>query len=127
MIPEPPEELLLYGDGEYDIDYESPLALAQKAQQGLSVLRTWEAIQPMAALDPSILDKFDLDACVDVIAESNGMLEKCKNSKDTIKEIRDQRTAQQSIAAGLDAAGQGGAALKDISQAAHTMRDDRAA
>jgi hypothetical protein len=66
MIPEPPKELLEQG-GEYDIDYESPLALAQKAQSGLAVLRTIESVMPMVEFDPSVLDNFNMDEAVKVI------------------------------------------------------------
>jgi hypothetical protein len=125
MIPEPPEEMMLYGDDEYDVDYESPLALAQKAQVAVGIARTIELTLPIAQIDPSAWDNFDLDDMVRRIGEANGLPETCKASKEKIEEIRDQRAAQQELVAGLNAAEQGGAAAKDIAQAAQIMYDDK--
>lgn len=122
MIPEPPEELTLYGDGEYEVEYESPLALAHKAQEGLAIARTFELLTPVANItqDPSLFDQFDMDACARRIAASNGMPEDCKNSPETIEAIRNQRAEVQAIQQGLAAAEQGAGALKN---AAGAMKD----
>lgn len=116
MLPEVPEELLESG-GEYDVDYESPLALAQKAQMGLSVLRTLESITPLIPVRPDLLDKFNLDRCVELIGESNGMAADAWNDDETVEMIREQRAQQQAAQAAVAAAQPVAGAAKDLAQA----------
>lgn len=124
LLPDPPDELLEAG-GEYDIEYESPLALAQKAQTGLSVLRTWESVGPMAAADPSVLDEFNLGKMARTVAESNGLPADCFNSKEQIEALAEQRAQQQALQAGLNAAEPVAGAMKDMAQAAKIIYDDK--
>lgn len=120
MIPDPPEELTLYGDGEYDVEYESPLALAQKAQVAVGIARTIELLTPLAVADPGVWDNFDTDDMAIKVADANGMPESCKNSKETIEAIRQQRAEVQAIQQGLMAAESGTGSLKN---AAGAMKD----
>ena len=117
MLPEPPEELLEAG-GEYDIDYESPLALAQKAQSGLSVLRTWESVAPMIQADPSVADEFNLAKMARTVAESNGLPPSCYNTAEQIEALAEQRAQQQAAQAAIAAAKPVAGAVKDVAQAA---------
>lgn len=117
VLPDPPEELVLYGDGEYEVDYESPLALAQKAQGGLSVVRTMETIGPMAQLDPNVLDEFNLPKMANKVAESNGLPADCFNTEDQKEALREQRAQQQAAAAAMQAAPVAGDTLNKLAQA----------
>ena len=117
MIPDPPEELTLYGDGEYEVEYESPLALAQKAQAGLGIIRTIESIVPLIPVRPDLLDKLNLDRCLEIIGDSNGVAADAWNDDETVDAIRDQRAQQQAAQAAVAAAKPVAGAVKDISQA----------
>lgn len=120
MLEDAPEELT---DGEYDIEYESPLALAQKASQGVAVLRTIEGIMPLAqVVGPSAFDKFDVDACIEIIGESNGMPERAWASDEQIEATRDQRAKQQAAAAAMQAVPAGADALNKLAQAKATTQ-----
>ena len=55
------------------VDHVSPIARAQKAGDAQAVLRTLEAAQAMAALDPQVTDLIDPDAGLRLIAEANGI------------------------------------------------------
>lgn len=119
MLPDLPDELIEAG-GEYDVDYESPLALAQKAQQGLSVMRTLESIAPFIPVRPDLLDKLNLDRCLELIGESNGLAADAWNDDETVDEIRTQRAQQQAAQAAVEGAGgmrDAAAAAKDFSVA----------
>lgn len=124
MLPDAPEELLLHGGG-YDIEYESPLALAQKAQRGVAVMRTWEAIAPMAQADPAVLDEFNVPKMAREVAEANGLPADCFNPQEQIEALAEQRAQQQAIQAGLAGAEQGAGAMKDMAQAAKIIYDDK--
>jgi hypothetical protein len=119
QFPQMPDELIAAG-GEIEIEYDSPLTRAQKAEQGIGVLQTFQAVAPLAESRPDLLDKFNLDACVDVLADVNGMPAKCLNDDDTVKKLRaarDQQAQQQSL---LDAAPVAASAAKDMAMAQKT-------
>ena len=72
MLPEMPPELI-EAEGEYDIQYVSPLARAQRAEEGVGILRTLESVQPLAAVNPQVMDNFDADTIARTLADINGM------------------------------------------------------
>lgn len=119
QLPTMPDELIDAG-GEVEIEYDSPLTRAQKAEQGLGVLQTFQAVIPLTESRPDLLDKFNLDACVDVLADVNGMPAKCLNDDETIKKIRAARDEQQQQASLLEAAPVAASAAKDIATAQKT-------
>ncbi len=116
LIEEPPEELLLNG-GEYDIEYESPLALAQKAQAGLGVMRTIEAIMPLSEIKPEVLDLINWDEAVKAVGDSNGMLEKVWNSEEMVDAIRSQRADQQAAQTAMEAGPAMAGTINQLAQA----------
>ena len=93
-LPPMPDELLEAG-GEYKIEYESPLARAQRAEEGVAIVRTFEAIAPLVETQPDILDNFDLDETARTLGEINGMAAKLFRDKDAVDELREQRAQQQ--------------------------------
>jgi hypothetical protein len=123
MFPEPPAELLEMSDGEYEIDYESPLATAQKAQAGLSVLRLLESIGGLAQVKPEVLDLIDTDEAVRQIGASNGVPEKIWASKESVEATREQRAQQQEQQMAMEAAPGAASAIKDVAGAAKMVYD----
>lgn len=116
-LPPMPDELLEAG-GQYLIEYENPLARAQRAEEGVAIQRTMEAVTPLAALDPSVMDNFDLDATARTLSEVYGMQSKLLNDPAQVEAIREQRAQQQAAAAAAGAAPGIGKAVKDVAQAA---------
>ena len=92
-----------------------------KSEEGVGILRTLEMVQPIAAVDPSVMDNFDFDEITRVLADVNGVPQRILKSADNIDAQRQARAqqeqAQQLLAAAPQAAD---AALKvsQISQAA---------
>lgn len=113
----PMPDALIEAGGEIEIEYESPIMLAQKAGEGVAILNTLQAITPLAQIDPSVLDPFDLSESARILAEVNGYPAKALLSKDEIEAKKEQSAqaaqAQQLLAAAPVAAG----AVKDLAQA----------
>lgn len=115
-LPPMPQALIDIG-GEIEIQYESPLTQAQKAGDGVAILNTFQAITPLAQIDPTVLDAFDLRESAKILAEANGYPAKGLKTKEQ-READDvakaeQAQLQQLLAAAPVAAG----AAKDFAQA----------
>jgi len=70
------------------VDHVSPIARAQKAGDAQAVLRTLEAAQAMAALDPQVTDLIDPDAGLRLIAEANGIPAKALRAAEDVAALR---------------------------------------
>lgn len=115
-FPPMPGELIAAG-GEIEIEYDSPLTRAQKAEQGIGILNTFNAIAPFIEARPDILYKFNLEECVDVIADVNGMPVKCLNSPEVVAAMKQQRAQQAQTDKILEAAPIAASAAKDLAHA----------
>tara|TARA_R110000824_G_scaffold128469_3_gene289309 strand:- start:1422 stop:3059 length:1638 start_codon:yes stop_codon:yes gene_type:complete len=100
----PQPEILLEAEGEYEIEYVSPLSRAMKAEEGIGILRTLEMVQPLAAVDPSVMDNFDFDIITRILAETNGAPQKILRRQEDIDTKRQGDQQQQAIAAATQAA-----------------------
>lgn len=113
----PMPDVLLKAGGEIEIEYESPIMLAQRAGEGVAILNTLQAVTPLAQVDPSVLDPFDLSESARILAEVNGYPAKALRSAEDIAARKAQQAqaeqAQQLLAAAPVAAG----AVKDLAQA----------
>jgi len=79
------------------IDHVSPIARAQKAGDAQAILRTLEAAQAMAAIDPQVTDLIDPDAGMRLIAEANGVPEKALRGVDAIAGLRALRAGLELV------------------------------
>jgi hypothetical protein len=116
QLPDMPDEMIEAG-GEVEIEYDSPLTRAQKAEQGIGILNTFNAIAPFVEARPELLDKFNFEECVDVLADVNGMPAKCLNSPEIMKKIKAAREDRQQQVDILEAAPIAAGAAKDLAQA----------
>lgn len=94
-LPPMPRALLEAG-GAYEIRYDSPLTRAQKAEEGLGVMRALEIAGSMAAADPSIFDNFDADAVAKIAVEVHGV-EHILRKKEEVEAMRGQRSQQETL------------------------------
>lgn len=119
LIPEMPDVLKKHfgNGGQYDIEYQSPLNLAQQAGAGSAILNTLNAIAPLAQVDKSVLLRYDLDKAGERLGRINGVPEDIIRSDEEVAALSDQmastQQAQQLLAAAPVAAG----AAKDMAQA----------
>ncbi len=88
--------------GDYEIQYDSPLTRAQRAEEGLGVMRALEIAGAMAAADPTIFDNFDADAVAKIAVEVHGV-EHILRKKDDVEALRGQRTQQEGLSQTLAA------------------------
>ena len=74
------------------IEYESPIARAQKQLEASGILRTFDIMSSMIQVDPTIMDGFDGDAAFKHIGmDLHGINPKLYRSQDDIDAIREQR------------------------------------
>lgn len=93
LPPMPPR--LREAQGEYQIVYTSPLALAQRAQEAAGFIRTVETAKEVVNItqDPSFLDWADFDAALPEIAQIQSVPERWMAGPDKIAAKRQQRAA----------------------------------
>jgi len=120
-------DALKRGGGAYEIEYDSPLNRAQRAEDGTAIQRVIESVRPLAQLDPSLMDAFDLDAIVRILAEVNGMPEKALRDDDKIAALRQRRQQAQALQQMATLAPPAARAIKDVSEAGAAARQAGAA
>lgn len=105
LLPEMPGELI-EAEGEYTIEYDSPLSRAQKAEEAAGLFRTLEYANAYAAQtgDMSVYDHFDIDKITPAIMTINAVPEKWRRSMDDMTAIRQKRDQQESIQQAIEAA-----------------------
>jgi hypothetical protein len=121
VLPLPPPELL--EAPALEIDYVSPLSVAQKAAKGAAVTRTLQIVAPLVAGRPDILDNFDVDAIARIAADANGMPAEALVDRELVAQQRQQRQQQAQMAQMMAAAPGLAGAAKDIAGAGAIMRD----
>lgn len=103
QLPEMPPELV-EAQGEYRIEYTSPMRNAMRASESIAISRTFEQIAPMAQIDPSVLDAFDIHEAARQIADINGVPAKIVRDEKAMKAIKEQRAGEAQAAQLLQAA-----------------------
>jgi len=115
-LPPMPRVLIDY-DGQVEIEYVSPLNRAQRADEGVAILNTLQAIAPLAQIDPKVMMIFNPEAVARELADINGVPAKVLRSPEQIQAMEDQQAqaaqAQQLLAAAPVASG----VVKDLAQA----------
>lgn len=116
VLPPMPDALRELG-GQVEIEYVSPLNRAQRAEEGVAIMNTLQAIAPLAQIDPKVMLVFDPQKVARELADINGVPAKVLRDPEEIKQLEDAQAeasqAQQLLAAAPVAAG----AVKDLAQA----------
>jgi hypothetical protein len=112
-LPVPPPQLMDYimGGGEILPKYTGPLARLMKAEEAAGILRTIEAILPVAQAsgDMTVLRRINADQAVKVIAEANNVPAKALRTDEELEamDAAQQEAAQmQQLLAAAPVAGQ---------------------
>lgn len=103
QLPELPPELI-EAQGEYQIEYTSPMRKAMRASESIAIARTMEQVLPMAEADPTVLDVFDLQAAAIEIAEIQGIPAKIIRDEEARQAYAEARGQQSQDAQLLEAA-----------------------
>lgn len=99
QLPEMPDALREAG-AEYEIEYDSPISRAQRAEEGIGIVRTIEALTPLAQIDPKVMRIFNTERTARILAEVNGAPPEALNSPEEM-EAMDAEAAQSEQMAGL--------------------------
>lgn len=83
---EAPQELADIG-GQVDIEYTSPLARMQRADEGVAIMRSIEAITPLAQIDPRAIRRINADKALQALWEINGAPPDILRSDDELAEM----------------------------------------
>jgi hypothetical protein len=92
QLPPIPDVL---GGQSIKIDYISPVARAQKADEAGAVTRVLSQAMEASSVDPTVMDNFDLDVAFRFIAESNSIPSTILRDPRLVQAIRQQRAEQQ--------------------------------
>ncbi|MNN57473.1 Bacteriophage head to tail connecting protein [compost metagenome] len=123
MLPEMPQALIDIG-GEYTIEFDSPITRAQRAEEGVAILRTLEAAGSVAQFDPSAIKVINGSEALRELAEINGVPAKILRSREEV-DAQNQAEAQ---AAQLQQVLQAAPVIADTAQTlANTEQISRAA
>jgi len=89
----PKPQILLDSGAEVSVLYTSPLNRAQRAGEGLAIQRTLESVTPLAQIDPSVLDPYNLPKISRELADIHGMKPSLMFSEEEMAE-KDEQKAQ---------------------------------
>lgn len=121
--PIPPEILELGVDGVVDIEYTSPLSRLQKSEDAVGILRTLDAVTPIAQIDGSVLDTFDWDETVRILSEVNGVPARALLGKEEVAQKRASRQEQANAQQLLEAGPMIGQTVKDMTAAVQATQN----
>lgn len=105
LIQVPQEVIEILEENKLDgfaVTYSSPIAKAQKIEEGNSIQRTLQAVAPLVALDPRVMDNFNADQAARRIAKNNGYPQDAMRSireREAIRAAVEQAQAEQVAAA----------------------------
>lgn len=130
-LPEPPPEVLeaaKTSQGEFDIEYEGPLARAQRAGELLSIQKMYELFIPLYNMKPETLDRIDEDEVALRIIRLSGVPATIERSKEAVEQIRKARTEAaaeadqaEELKGALEAGGKAAPMLKAMTEMAGQM------
>lgn len=106
-----PEEL---SGSNVEIEYLSPLAKLQKAQETSTIQRALGGIAPFMEISPEVIDNFNPDKIARFMAESVGVPLTLLRTSDEVAELRDERAQAQQEQAALQQAQQLASINKDL-------------
>ena len=120
MLPPPPEELQ---GTELKIEYISMLAQAQKAVSTGSIERLFSFVGNLAAANPTVLDKIDMDEGVDIYADLLGAPPSVVVPDEEVQRSRQARAQQAAQAAQAEQAAQLAPAMRQGAEAARLLAE----
>ncbi len=116
-LPEPPPEMDALEDLVADIDYTSPLARAQKADEGVAILRLLEDAAAVGQFDPTAAKMIKGPETLRRLAEIRGAPMALLRSAEDMAAVAEQDGRMAQLQALLGAAGQAAGAAKDAAAA----------
>jgi hypothetical protein len=115
LLP-PMPGILREAQGDYRVEYDSPLSRAQKAEEASGFMRTMEfaLTHANATQSPDALDWLDVDAAIPEIAEIQAVPARWIASAEKVAAIREGRAQARQTQTMVDAAPAGAALMKTM-------------
>jgi hypothetical protein len=117
VLPAMPEVLREAG-GDVEIEYVSPLNRAQRAEEGVAILRTLEAVAPLAQIDPSVMMIFKPEEIARELSEINGVPAKILRSQEEVEQLKQAQAQEAEAQAILQAAPVAASSAKTLAETA---------
>lgn len=122
VLPPMPEALMEAG-GAIAIEFKSPLNRLQRADDAMGILKTLEALTPLAQIDPGVLDIIDIPKSARIIAEASGSPADALRTPEEIEERNAEKKQQADLQQLVQAAPLLGKTARDLSQANATAQN----
>lgn len=118
----PMPDALIEAQGEYEIEYDSPLNRLQRSEDATGISRTIDMVAPLAQYDPTVLYAFDTHEALRIMAEANGVPAKAMRSPEAVEEMvaadREAQENQQTV----DQMQPTASAMKDLAETQEMLR-----
>lgn len=118
QLPPPPEELK---GRQLGLQYESPMAKAQKATEATATMRFIDGVSRVAVLDKTVVDNLAPDDIATILQEGFGAPARVILGRDRVAEKRQQRQQMENAAQALGAGDQMASIAQKVSQAASSQ------
>lgn len=120
-LPPMPESLAMSG-GAVKAEYTSPLTRLRRAEDGVAIMRTIEALTPIAQVRPQVMDVFKDDELAFELAEINGVPAKILRSPAELEALRQKQEEDAADAADAKNAQLAASAAKNAGQAVQAVQ-----
>jgi hypothetical protein len=117
QLPQDVPEAMQEAGGHVDIEYTSPLARLQRADEGVAILRSIEAMAPLAQINPQAMRRINADKALQKLWEINGAPADVLYSDDDLAAMDAKDQQQLDMAKVLEAAPVAANAAKSLAQA----------
>lgn len=111
-----PQEIVDAG-GNVEIKYTSPLARLQRSEEGVAIVRTIEAVTPLAQIDPRAIRRINADKALQILAEIHGAPSEILRSDDELAAMDEQEQEAVDTQTLIDAAPVAANAAKALMEA----------
>jgi hypothetical protein len=122
----PPPDVIFESNGEIDVEFQNPIAKAQRAGDVEAITLAVNDLAPLAQMFPEIWDGFDPDKLRAHVFQIRGVPAKVSRNEEEIEAVREARQQQQEQEQQLDQAQQGSEILKNVTPALVAGQQQRA-
>lgn len=115
VIP-PMPGALIEAQGEYEIEYDSPLNRLQRAEDAAGIARTLEMLTPLAQIDPSVLLTINPQEASRIVAEVNGVPAMAIRSRDEVQKLLEAQQQAEEQQRQIEQMQPAATAVKDLAE-----------
>jgi len=121
-FPDPPPEIA-ESDGQIDVEFQNPIAKAQRAGDVEAITLAINDLAPLAQFFPQIWDGFDPDKVREHVFSVRGVPAKVARNEDEVEAVREARQQQEQQQQQIEQAAQAAEILKNVAPAIKAGRE----